>query len=436
MVIGRIQILEKKCAFLCAAFLLNLPCNRKPKHYWKICLYLGFHPALHPGGACIISDENTHYVLGQTIAAQLPKAKTIILPHGVKASLTQAEDLAEQARDSDFIIAVGSGTINDLSQYAAYLRRIPYVIFGTAPSMNGYASANASLLYDGVKQSFPALLPHAIILDLDILTQAPMRLIQSGVGDSLCRPTAQADWLLSHLIHDNPYADAPFALLKESEATLLTSLDGIMQRDMHAIKTLAELLILSGLGMYLAKGSYPASQGEHSLAHFMELKAMELRGHNGEYFHGEEIAVTTLTMARLQEKLVGKALLTGYRKEWKDIKQDIKTHMPKALVSSCLKANKNKLIDKAKAQFLRTHWHFIKEDLRSIMIPSKTLEAYMQQVGLATTLQDIGWNSRDYAKAKAYSCYLRDRFTFLDIAGDSMFKRYVGADQCVRPLSL
>ena len=30
-------------------------------------------------------------------------------------------------------------------------------------------------------------------------------MIRSGLGDSLCRPTAQADWLLAHMLFDRRY---------------------------------------------------------------------------------------------------------------------------------------------------------------------------------------------------------------------------------------
>jgi glycerol-1-phosphate dehydrogenase [NAD(P)+] len=55
-------------------------------------------------------------------------------------------------------------------------------------------------------------------LDLSILAAAPVRMIRSGLGDSLCRATAQADWLLSHLLFDLPYRTMPFRLLAGGRA--------------------------------------------------------------------------------------------------------------------------------------------------------------------------------------------------------------------------
>jgi glycerol-1-phosphate dehydrogenase [NAD(P)+] len=42
---------------------------------------------------------------------------------------------------------------------------VPYVIVGTAPSMDGYASEGAPLICAGYKNSFVATLPYAIVGD-------------------------------------------------------------------------------------------------------------------------------------------------------------------------------------------------------------------------------------------------------------------------------
>ena len=122
------------------------------------------------------------------------------------------------AAAADAWIAVGSGTINDLCKYAAAQDAKPYAVFGTAPSMNGFTSVNAAITVNGLKRSLPAAAPVGVFLDLKVLSAAPKRMILSGLGDSLCRPTAQTDWLLAHLLLDQPYRELPFALLAEDEA--------------------------------------------------------------------------------------------------------------------------------------------------------------------------------------------------------------------------
>ena len=46
----------------------------------------------------------------------------------------------------DFIIGVGSGTINDIGKLLANITGLNYAIVCTAPSMDGFASINSSMI--------------------------------------------------------------------------------------------------------------------------------------------------------------------------------------------------------------------------------------------------------------------------------------------------
>ena len=69
----------------------------------------------------------------------------------------------------------------------------------------------------------------------------------------------------------------------------------LMAGDIGAMEVLARTLVLSGLGMTICGGSYPASQGEHLISHYIDMLGDPAWPAS---FHGEHIAVTTLTMAR------------------------------------------------------------------------------------------------------------------------------------------
>src|SRR6185503_1006992 len=121
---------------------------------------------------------------------------------------------------------------NDLCKYAAARDGKPYVVFATAPSMNGYTSMNAAITVDGHKKSLPAATPTGVFMDLEVMAAAPARMIRAGLGDSLCRPTAQADWLLSHHLMGTPYRNAPFAMLADDESTLFEAPDALVRGDL------------------------------------------------------------------------------------------------------------------------------------------------------------------------------------------------------------
>ena len=252
----------------------------------------------------VVSDPATRAAMGARLERALAPAGTI-LPVVLRAQPhADAETVAALRRacaSADALVAVGSGTINDLCKFAAAKEGKPYVVFATAPSMNGYTSMNAAITVDGHKKTLPAVTPRAVFMDLEVLAAAPARMIRAGLGDSLCRPTAQVDWLLSHHLLGTPYRSAPFAMLEEDESVLLDSPEALLAGDLDAMRALARTLVLSGLGMTICGGSYPASQGEHLISHYIDMFAPAGRGH---YFHGEQVAVATLTMARIQEAVL------------------------------------------------------------------------------------------------------------------------------------
>ena len=77
----------------------------------------------------------------------------------------------------DFILGVGSGVVNDLSKVFAHATGRKSGIVGTAPSMDGFASNSASMEVNNVKLTLYNASPAFILLDTEILAQAPERML-------------------------------------------------------------------------------------------------------------------------------------------------------------------------------------------------------------------------------------------------------------------
>ena len=107
------------------------------------------------------------------------------------------------------------------------------------------------------------------------MAAAPQRLIASGFGDSLARATAQADWLMAHLLLGKPYRETPFMLLADDEEAMIAAAPALKAGDVAAIELLVRTLVMSGFGMTLCGGSYPASQGEHLISHYIDMRGAE-----------------------------------------------------------------------------------------------------------------------------------------------------------------
>jgi glycerol-1-phosphate dehydrogenase [NAD(P)+] len=369
----------------------------------------------------LVSDPLTHRALGSRVERALSGIAAIdslVLPDRPHADSDTVERIRAQSVSADALVAVGSGTINDLCKYAAALEDKPYIVFGTAPSMNGYTSVNAAITVDGHKKSLPARAPRAVFLDLKILAASPRRMICSGLGDSLCRPTAQADWLLASTLRGDPYREAPFALLAADEQDLLDASDALLTGDLEAMKRLARTLVLSGLGMTICGGSMPASQGEHLIGHYAEMRADPSWR---QCFHGEQIGVTTLTMARIQESMLeaGPPVLFGGDPE----KAAVLRHFGRTIGEACWGEFVQKRLcgDSLREanQRLSENWQALCGRIAPCRRPVVELELALTRAGAPVRAEELGWPGHFYRDAVRHGREIRNRYTFLDLAAQS-----------------
>ena len=376
---------------------------------------LGLGPRL-----AVVSDPRTRAVLGERVVAGLGGANIseLVLEEMPKPDGETVARVRAATAEADALVAVGSGTINDLCKYAAFLDRKPYAVFGTAPSMNGYTSVSAAITEHGHKKSLPAAAPLGVFLDLAVLAAAPPRMIRSGLGDSICRPTAQADWLLAHLLLGQAYRRAPFLLLEADEPALLAKAGALLAGDTGAMELLARTLVLSGFGMTICGGSYPASQGEHLISHYIDMRGDPAWVPS---FHGEHIGVTALTMARLQE-----AMLAGEAPVLSPTRLDeaaLIRHFGPELGASCWAAFAKKAMDAPQTAALNARltreWPEIRAALRRVMRPSAEMAAALMAAGAPTKPADIHIPAAFYRQAVLHAREIRDRYTFLDLAAES-----------------
>ncbi|MBN1837026.1 MAG: sn-glycerol-1-phosphate dehydrogenase [Spirochaetales bacterium] len=381
---------------------------------------LGFEAPL-----AVVSDGNTEAVLGRRVKERLQRLGTlvpVVLPAlpAPRADMETVEAIRRESSEAGAFVAVGSGTINDLCKYLSAATGRPYAVFPTAPSMNGYTSVNASITVEGHKSTLPAQAARGVFYDLQILSAAPSRLIRAGLGDSLSRPTAQADWLLSHLLLGTEYRELPFALLDAEEAALLESPSRLVSGDLRAMESLVRVLTLSGLGMTLCGGSQPASQGEHLISHYIDMFG---RPEWPESHHGEQVAVTSLTMARLQAAVLEARHLrvAPCRLNERDFQR---RYGPALGASFWGEFTRKRLDDRGAAELnarLEERWDSIRNRLREVVMDPERMDAILAAVGAPRRPIELGWPAAFYRRAIRQAREIRDRFTFLDLAADSGF---------------
>lgn len=264
---------------------------------------------ISPKEILIVCDKNTYKALGKSVEMKIEESgfnfKDIILSSGegdlVPDERTIGRLLVEVGDETELIVAVGSGTINDVSRIVSARTKIPYVIVGTAPSMDGYASTVSPLIIDKTKLTYPGTHPYAILADSTIMKEAPFEMICAGFGDILGKYTALSDWMLSHKIYDEYFCQTTEKLVKEAMNKCFASIDGAVKRDPKAIEYIAEALILSGVAMTLTGNSRPASGAEHHLSHYWEIDKLS---RNLEHpLHGNSVGVGTIISAWIYREL-------------------------------------------------------------------------------------------------------------------------------------
>jgi len=318
----------------------------------------------------------------------------------------------ESIKKFDLIIAFGSGTINDLCKFISHETGIPYIIFASAPSMNGYLSRNASILVAGHKKTFAATLPLAVYCDLNILKTAPKSMIQAGIGDSLCFYSCWFDWLLSNLILGTKFNAKPFLILQEKMDFLIKNYKKFKLSDNRLLEILIEILLLSGSGMTIAGGSYPASQSEHLVAHAFEMKYKK-KAHK--IYHGLQIATTTLTCVDLQQRLLAQDFLQ--LKKLPFAQEKIEKFFGKEVANQCKKEYLEKMnynIDKINNS-LASNWKGHRKVLQKILLPKKTILEIFKHFKIKTSAKSLGLSSKQYQELVHNAKFIRNRFTCLDI---------------------
>ncbi|MDX6752360.1 iron-containing alcohol dehydrogenase [Geminicoccaceae bacterium 1502E] len=379
------------------------------------------------GAITVVCDENTVEAMGRRVAAALPGSDTLVLerPH---ADIATADALIGRTRHADALVAVGSGTINDLCKQAARQRGIPFAVFATAPSMNGYVTATASLAKGRLKLSLPAVAPRGAFFDLGVLAAAPLRLRRAGLGDVICRTTAQTDWLLAHLLHGSPYLPSCFALQAEEEAALLGAVPELVAGEHGAVASLTRLLVLGGAAMLLAGSSAPASQGEHLVSHYVDLLA---EPHPGT-LHGEQVAAATLAMARLQERILSSSCaprLTAPPLDEAAFERRFGVFAGDCIAASRAKAPEPDALA-ALSRRLADEWQEVRGELCAAMLPLGELERVFAEGGLPSTGADLGLDPAFWRQAVAHARETRDRYTFLDLAAEAGMLGDFAALQC------
>ncbi len=170
----------------------------------------------------LVADKNTYAAAGKCVEEILKEAGVVVANCVFQKDFLEPDEtnvglaVMHYESDCDIVIGVGSGVINDISKIVANVSGKPYIIVATASSMDGYASATSSMTRDGLKISLSSKCADVIIGDLDVLCEAPTKLMISGLGDMLAKYVSICEWRISSLINGEYYCEEMAKLVRNT----------------------------------------------------------------------------------------------------------------------------------------------------------------------------------------------------------------------------
>ena len=190
----------------------------------------------------------------------------------------------------DYVVAVGGGKTIDIAKYSAFKSDSEFISVPTVLSHDGIASSRVSMTNSKGIASMDAIAPIAIIMDTEVIANAPYRFLASGCGDTIAKNTAVLDWELAYRLGKEDKSEYACALSLMSAKMVMDSADLIRTGSEEGVRLVAKALMGSGVAMSIAGSSRPASGSEHLFSHALDSISP------GVALHGEQVGIGTIMM--------------------------------------------------------------------------------------------------------------------------------------------
>lgn len=266
----------------------------------------------------MVADKNTYEVAGKRVEQLLKEAGLlwhvcIIDEPALPTNANIGKVLIEAGTDGavyninafstnpDYILAVGSGSVNDICRMVSYRIGVEYGVVGTAPSMDGYVSVVAPLIVGNRKLVYTCTTARHIVIDLDICANAPYELLLAGVGDMIGKHVALLDWEIARKLTGEYYCQKVADMVRDATDKCIDLSVSLEKRQPDTIKGIIDGLILSGLGMAYTGTSRPASGAEHMIGQTWEV--MDVEKGKVPHLHGIEVGEATFAAIVIFKKL-------------------------------------------------------------------------------------------------------------------------------------
>jgi glycerol-1-phosphate dehydrogenase [NAD(P)+] len=384
--------------------------------------------------AVVVADPRTWRAAGAAVqdaltGAGLAGGDPVVLADASLGATMESVDqvtAALKARGGPAVaVAVGSGTINDLTKLASHHLGRPYLVAGTAASMDGYTAFGASITDRGAKQNFACPAPQAVVADLEVMRRAPPELLAAGYGDLTAKIVCGADWILADALGIEPIDAPAWAIAQEGLGAALENPAGLCRGESAALGAFVEGLLLGGFAMQHLRSSRPASGAEHQFSHLWD---MERHTHNGAApSHGFKVGVATHFIAILYEQVLevpfDRLDVAAACAQWPD-REAAEARARELFAASDfpdlgLRETQAKYVARERLEDelnrLRATWPEIRTRLRRQLLPSAEIRRRLAAVGAPVDPGAIGISRARMEASVLRAQHIRRRYTVLDL---------------------
>ena len=379
----------------------------------------------HMNQFLMVADQNTYAALGQAVENALIargwNVKSVVFPDSVV--IPNESFIFQVLLQTDSLertyLAVGSGTLTDITRFASHRNRRPFISLPTAPSVDGYTSPSASLVVGQMKLTVVAQPPVAVIADLPTLSAAPQAMIAAGFGDILGKAIALADWKLGYLVWDEPYSAEIAQRVRKTLDACTAAANEIGHASPSGIEKLVAALVDSGLCMLDFRNSRPASGAEHYMSHFLEMKL--LREGRPAVLHGAKVALCSVLVANLYAKIrqidrseaarrLKNSILPDRMEEIARIRQVYGSLADKLIIEQAPFIDMTSIEYELLKERILANWDEIQVLSDNVPDPDQ-MEKLIIQAGGATQPSELNLTDEEVHQALKYAHYQRNRFT-------------------------
>lgn len=366
----------------------------------------------------LVADENTYplcgdrvkAVLGAKLASEMIFGKEIVVPNEDAIAAIEGK----MAKDTDLVLGIGSGVINDLCKQVSFAAGLRYVIVATAPSMDGYASVGSALILEEMKVTLNARVPYAIVAENEVICTAPADMLRSGYGDIIGKYSCLNDWKLAHLLRGEYFCQYVYDMVMETVKKTEGTAEAVLARDKAAIGNLMEGLVMVGIMMSYVGNSRPASGSEHHLSHYFEITG--LLNNTPYYLHGIDVLYAAAATAQLREQLLAlKPPFAAYKYDKAAVDAEIRRVYTTAADGIIALQEKVGLYAETNTEQFEENWDAICETLREAPSYAKML-TYVNAIGLDINEFRKFYGDKVLDDAVLYAKDLKDRYTVLWLA--------------------